>query len=126
MASLFTFDFWSAQIAAAFEEWAILILLILVFWGVFKIKLVRVRKEMKELKVYADDLDSRLQAVRELNSEESDSLAQFRGQIEELRKSELNNAMFAARLKEVDESAARFSVVNLVTRDYLRAAKSGH
>ena len=126
MERLLTFDFWSAQIAAAFEAWAILTLLIIAIWGVFRMKLVkktnelaRTRKEMEGLKAYADDLDSRLESARELNSGESDSLAQICRQIDELRKPDLKSGEFSARLKEVDESAARLKLVNLVTRNSL-------
>src|SRR5262245_60781433 len=130
METLLTFDFWSAQIAAAFEAWAIFVLLIIGFWGVFRIKLAkknrdlgRTRKEMEGLQAYADDLDARLKSARELNSEESDSLAQIRRQIDQLPKPDLKNAEYTARPKEVDESAARLKMVNLVTRDYLATDK---
>jgi|SRR5689334_17819069 hypothetical protein len=126
METLLTFDFWSAQIAAAFEAWAILALLVLAVWGVFRVKLAkrskelaRTRKEMEGLKAYADDVDSRLESARELNSGNSDSLAQIRAQIDELRKSKPQDAKSAARLKELDESAARLALINLVTRNNL-------
>ena len=122
METLLTFDFWSAQIAAAFEAWAILILLMLAFWSVFKIKLVRTRKEFARLKAHTDDLDLHLKSARELNSEESGSLMQIRGQIDELRKLIHNNAersVTIPRLTELDESASRLAVVNLITRDQL-------
>lgn len=122
METLLTFDFWSAQIAAAIEAWAILTLLILAFSGVFRIKLARIRKEMDGLKAYADDLGSRLKSAREFNSRKSDSLGQIRGQIDELRRLINNNAeqrVTAARLKEVDDSARRLALVNLVTRNQL-------
>ena len=129
METLLTFDFWSAQIAAAFEAWAILTLLMLAFWGVFKIKLARkrkelarTRKEMDGLKAYADDLDSRQKSARELNSAKSASLMQIRGQIDELRKLIHNDAerrVTAPRLMEVDEAASRLRMVNLITRGQL-------
>jgi hypothetical protein len=83
--SLISSDFWTDLIAAAFKALAIAIPLILVFWAVLKIRLARMKKEMRGLKAYTEAIESRLQLARDLNVGEANTLAELRGEIDALR-----------------------------------------
>jgi hypothetical protein len=111
-------EFWSDQIAHVFKAWAILLALGLVFCLV----LAKTKMAMRKLKAYADAMESRLQMARDLNSGETNRLAELRAEIDGLRRLKSKPRIEAA-LKAVDASAATLAIANRTTNHILTAEK---
>lgn len=126
MQTLLSADFWSDQIAAAFQAWAIWIPLILAF--VVASKAIAAKK-MRELSAYTEAVESRLQLARDLNAGERNTLASLRAEIDALR--QLIEAQPKSRtrrpsevettLKVVNTSAATLAMANTTTDHVLTA-----
>ena len=57
MQTFISSDFWSDQIAAAFNAWAILIALILLCWTALKIKLAITNKQLRTFQAYTETVE---------------------------------------------------------------------
>src|SRR5262249_8637606 len=124
MQTLLSTEFWSTQIAAAFQAWAIWIPLILAFVVASGIKKAITAKKLRELLAYTDAAESRLQSARDLNAREANTLARLRAEIVSLRRlieAQPKSTVVETALEVVDISAARLAMANSTTDHVLTA-----
>jgi len=89
-----------------------------------KLKLAKLKKQIRELQEHVDAVDSRLQLARELNSGDSLAISEVRAEVARLRKKIAANAepvVDEAHLKEVEASAAALAITNSTTDHILHA-----
>jgi len=120
MLNFLSLDFWSDQASAAFNAWAILIAVILIFRIASQIKLAKTNKKLKALKAYTETIESRLQLAR-------DELRQLinarKGAYRADKGSKGKPSLVQATLKEVDASAAALAMTNSATNHILTSEK---
>jgi hypothetical protein len=126
MEILLSSGFWSDQVAAAREAWAIFVLLILISWIGFRFKSSKTRKELLGLRAHTAAMESRLQLARDHNAGEAKEIAALRSEIDALRQSLTTKAKRKAAepgIKEVEASAATLAMTNATT-DHILTAKT--